>query len=183
MDIEALDITDVKLLRVKKFGDSRGFFCEAFTRRTHPGIDFVQDNLSMSAAAGTVRGLHFQSPPFAQTKLVTVVRGAVFDVAVDIRKGSPTFGRWVSAELDSDGLNQLLIPAGFAHGFCTLRPDTLLFYKVDAYYSATHDHGILWNDPALGIPWPVDPAQAILSDKDRSLPRLQDIDTPFVHRP
>lgn len=183
MDIEALDIADVKLLKVKKFGDSRGFFCEAFTRRMHPDIDFVQDNLSMSNAVGTVRGLHFQSPPFAQTKLVTVVRGAVFDVAVDIRKGSPTYGRWVSAELDADGLNQLLIPAGFAHGFCTLQPDTLLFYKVDAYYAAAHDHGILWNDPALSIPWPVDPAEAILSDKDRRLPRLADIDIPFVYAP
>jgi dTDP-4-dehydrorhamnose 3,5-epimerase len=135
----------------------------------------------MSADRGTIRGLHFQSPPFAQTKLVTVVRGAVFDVAVDIRRGSPTFGRWVSAELDADGLNQLLIPAGFAHGFCTLRPDTLLFYKVDAYYAPAHDHGILWSDPALDIPWPVDPAAAILSDKDRRQPPLSQIETPFVY--
>jgi dTDP-4-dehydrorhamnose 3,5-epimerase len=183
LDIEALDITDVKLLKVRKFGDSRGFFCEAFARRLFPDIEFVQDNLSMSSEVGTVRGLHFQSPPFAQTKLVTVVRGAVFDVAVDIRRGSPTFGRWAGAELDSDGLNQLLIPKGFAHGFCTLRPDTLLFYKVDAYYAPAHDHGIRWDDPALGIPWPVDPAQAILSDKDRRQPLLRDYVTPFVYEP
>jgi dTDP-4-dehydrorhamnose 3,5-epimerase len=175
----SLDIPELKLLKLKKYGDGRGFFCEIFTRTAYPAVDFVQDNLSMSAKTGTVRGLHYQDPPFAQTKLVTVLRGAVFDVAVDIRKRSPTFGRSVGVELTEGELNQLLIPAGFAHGFCTMAPDTLVLYKVDSYFSPAHDRGILWNDPALGISWPVDPADATLSDKDRRLPPLSAIDSPF----
>ena len=176
-----LQIPEVKLLRRNKFSDSRGFFCEIFTRTMYPAIDFVQDNLSMSAKVGTVRGLHYQDPPHAQTKLVTVMRGAVFDVAVDIRKRSPTFGRWVGVELNEGELNQLLVPAGFAHGFCTLEPETMVLYKVDAYYAPLHDRGILWNDPALGISWPVKPAEAVVSDKDKKLPLLSAIDSPFVY--
>jgi dTDP-4-dehydrorhamnose 3,5-epimerase len=182
--VKVIDLanSEAKLLTLKKHGDGRGFFCESFKSKDFPGLDFVQDNLSMSAAAGTVRGLHFQSPPFAQTKLVTVLRGAIFDVAVDLRRGSPTFGRWVRAELNAETLNQFLIPVGFAHGFCTLAPDTLVLYKVDAYYSPAHDHGVLWNDPALEIDWPVDREAAILSEKDRLLPPLSAVDSPFVYR-
>jgi dTDP-4-dehydrorhamnose 3,5-epimerase len=177
----ALEIPEVKLLALKKFGDGRGFFSEIFSRKNHPAVDFVQDNLSLSAEAGTVRGLHFQTPPFAQAKLVTVLEGAVFDVAVDIRRGSPSFGRWVSAELDSEKFNQFFIPRGFAHGFCTLRPDTMVLYKVDGYYSTEHDRGLLWDDPALGIPWPVAKGKAILSEKDQRQPRLAAVDTPFAY--
>lgn len=179
----ALDIPEVTHLYLKKFGDSRGFFCETFVRRNYPDIDFLQDNLSFSAAAGTVRGLHYQEPPFAQTKLVTVLNGAAFDVAVDIRRGSPTFGRWVGVELSVEKLNQSFIPRGFAHGFCTLVPGTMMHYKVDSYYSSQHDRGILWDDPALAIPWPVTPRKAILSDKDRRQPCLAEIDSPFSYGP
>jgi dTDP-4-dehydrorhamnose 3,5-epimerase len=180
MEVVALDIPDIKLFRPQRFGDERGFFCETYRRTAHADYDFVQDNVSVSAESGTIRGLHFQAPPFAQAKLITVLRGAVLDVAVDIRRGSPSFGNWVSWELSAENFNQLLIPAGFAHGFCTLVPDTMIFYKVDAYYSRPHDCGILWNDPALGIVWPVEPGSAILSDRDRKLPRLSDIESPFV---
>ena len=179
----ALDIPEVTQLSLEKFCDSRGFFCETFVRRNYPDIDFLQDNLSLSADAGTVRGLHYQEPPFAQTKLVTVLHGAAFGVAVDIRRGSPTFGRWVGVELSVETLNQILIPRGFAHGFCTLVPDTMVHYKVDSYYSPQHDRGILWDDPALAIPWPVAAPKAILSDKDRRQPRLAEIDSPFSYGP
>jgi len=182
MDTTPLEIPEIKQFLPKKFGDSRGFFCEIFTRRHHPGLDFVQDNVSLSADAGTVRGLHFQAPPFAQAKLVTVLRGAVFDVAVDIRQGSPSFGRWVGVELSAETLNQLLIPHGFAHGFCTLLPDTMVHYKVDGYYSPQHDGGILWNDPAIAIAWPVAAEKAILSEKDRRQPRLEAIASPFRYQ-
>jgi dTDP-4-dehydrorhamnose 3,5-epimerase len=181
IEMKPLQIPEVKLLKLDRFSDSRGFFCEMFKRTAHPAVDFVQDNLSVSVKRGTVRGLHYQAPPFAQTKLVTVLRGAVFDVAVDIRKRSPTFGRWVGVELSEGELNQLLIPPGFAHGFCTLAPDTMVLYKVDAYYSPRHDRGILWNDPSLGIAWPVGPAEAILSDKDGRLPPLSAVDSPFAY--
>jgi dTDP-4-dehydrorhamnose 3,5-epimerase len=182
MVAEAIEIADVKLIKLRKFADTRGFFCEVFRKRDHEDIDFVQDNFSLSSAVGTIRGLHYQAPPFAQAKLVTVLRGAIFDVAVDMRRGSPTFGAWVGAELSLENSHQLLIPWGFAHGFCTLLPDTIVHYKVDGYYSAAHDRGILWNDPALGIGWPVAAAAAIVSEKDGSLPPLGAIDTPFVHR-
>jgi dTDP-4-dehydrorhamnose 3,5-epimerase len=176
-----LDIPDVKVLTPKKHGDDRGFFCEIYTSKTLPDVDFVQDNLSVSAHVGTVRGLHYQEPPYAQTKLVSVLRGAVFDVAVDIRKNSPTFGRWVGVELTEEKLNQLLIPAGFAHGYCTLVPDTMVLYKVNAFYAPSHDRGILWNDPAIGIFWPAAAANAIVSEKDRALPPLAAVGTPFVY--
>jgi dTDP-4-dehydrorhamnose 3,5-epimerase len=180
--LNAVEIHGIEIFSVKKFSDHRGFFCETYTRRGHPDRDFVQDNISMSADAGTVRGLHYQAPPFPQGKLVTVLSGAIFDVAVDIRRSSPTFGRWFGLELTSERMNQILIPHGFAHGFCTLEPNTLVFYKADALYSSAHDRGILWNDPELGIAWPVGPQRAILSDKDRGLPRLCEIETPFDYR-
>lgn len=174
MDVVSLDIPDVKIIRPKKFGDHRGFFSETYTKKTFEAAglhyDFVQDNHSLSAEIGTVRGLHFQLPPFAQDKLVRVVRGAILDVAVDIRKGSPTFGRHVSAVISAADWNQILVPIGFAHGFCTLEPDTEVIYKVTNYYSAEHDRGLLWNDPELGIDWPVSADKARLSDKDHKHP-------------
>lgn len=183
MDITELAIPDVKLLRPKKFGDHRGFFSETWNRRTLAAagmdLDFVQDNQSLSADVGTVRGLHFQTPPFAQDKLVRVVRGAIFDVAVDLRRDSPTFGQHVSAVVSAAEWNQILVPVGFAHGFCTLEPDTEVIYKVTNYYSPAHDCGMLWNDPALGIAWPVAADQAVLSDKDRKQPPLSALETLF----
>lgn len=174
MDVVSLDIPDVKIIRPKKFGDHRGFFSETYNKKTFEAAglhyDFVQDNHSLSAEVGTVRGLHFQLPPFAQDKLVRVVRGAILDVAVDIRKGSPTFGRHVSAVISAAEWNQILVPVGFAHGFCTLEPDTEVIYKVTNYYSAEHDRGLLWNDPELGIDWPVSADKARLSDKDHKHP-------------
>ena len=187
MRIEELNIPAVKVLRPRKHGDHRGFFSEVYNRQALAeagiGIEFVQDNHSLSAEKGTVRGLHFQTPPFAQDKLVRVVRGAVFDVAVDLRRGSPTYGQHVSVVLSAEAWNQMLVPIGFAHGFMTLEPDTEVLYKVSNYYALDHDKGLLWNDPALGIAWPLDTGAAILSPKDRDLPRLTDVDSPFSCRP
>ena len=186
VQIEALDIPDVKLLTPEKHGDHRGFFSEVYNRRAlaEAGIDieFVQDNHSLSAERGTVRGLHFQAPPFAQDKLVRVVRGKVFDVAVDLRKGSPTFSRYVSAILSAEAWNQLLVPVGFAHGFMTLEPDTEVLYKVSNYYAPEHDRGLLWSAPDLAIRWPLGAEVAVLSPKDGALPTLGEIDSPFVWR-
>lgn len=179
LTVERTALEGVMILTPKRFGDARGFFSEVFNRRRYAeaGIaaDFIQDNHSLSGPVGTVRGLHFQRPPFAQAKLLRVLRGAILDVVVDLRRASPTYGRHVAVELSAAAWNQFYVPAGFAHGFCTLEPDTEVFYKVDAYYSAEHDGGIRWNDPALGINWPVTAAAAVLSDKDAKLPLLQDI--------
>ena len=176
MDVTRLAIPEVVILRPRKFEDARGFFSETYNAAALAahGIDltFVQDNQSLSVERGVVRGLHFQLPPFAQDKLVRVLRGSILDVAVDIRRGSPTFGQHVSAVISAAEWNQILVPAGFAHGFCTLEPDTEVAYKVSAPYSPQHDRGILWNDPALGIDWPVDENSAVLSDKDRLHPTL-----------
>lgn len=176
MQVQSLAIPDVKLLTPRRFGDARGFFAETYSRKVLSELgfsdEFVQDNHSLSREVGVVRGLHFQLPPFAQAKLVRVIRGAIFDVAVDIRRGSPTFGTWVGAELTADNFTQILVPAGFAHGFVTRAPDTEVVYKVTAYYAPSHDRGILWNDPAIGIDWGVDPSAAILSEKDRNHPTL-----------
>ncbi len=178
MLVEDTAIPDVKIITPKKFGDRRGFFSETYNRRAaaQAGIhlEFVQDNHSLSADVGTIRGLHFQSAPFAQDKLVRAPRGRILDVAVDLRRSSPTFGRHVAVELSAENWRQLLVPIGFAHGFCTLEPDTEVFYKVTNYYSPAHDHGLAFDDPALGIAWPIDATKAILSDKDRRLPRLAD---------
>ena len=166
-----------------KHGDYRGYFSETYNRRTLAaagiGINFVQDNHSLSAEKGTVRGLHFQTPPFAQDKLVRVVRGSVFDVAVDLRRDSPTFGQHVSVVLSDEAWNQLLIPIGFAHGFMTLEDDTEVIYKVSEYYAPEHDKGLRWNDPMLGIQWPISEDEAVLSDKDRGLPKFAEFATPF----
>ncbi|TVR99181.1 MAG: dTDP-4-dehydrorhamnose 3,5-epimerase [Rhodospirillales bacterium] len=183
MDIHSLGIPEIRVLTPKRHGDHRGFFSEVYNRQVLAAagidIDFVQDNHSLSIAKATVRGLHFQTPPFAQDKLVRVVRGAVFDVAVDLRRGSPTQGQHVSVILSADDWNQLLVPIGFAHGFMTLEPNTDVIYKVSNYYSSQHDKGLLWNDPELGIAWPMGADQAVLTDKDRGLPRLKDLMTTF----
>jgi dTDP-4-dehydrorhamnose 3,5-epimerase len=177
LDVRSLAIPDVKLICPPKIGDPRGFFSETYSKRGLAGagimLDFVQDNHSLSAQPGTVRGLHFQTPPFAQDKLVRVTRGAVFDVAVDLRRGSPTYGQHVSAVLSAENWHQLLVPIGFAHGFMTLEPDTEVLYKVTNYYAPDSDRGLLWNDPELGIAWPLAQESAILSDKDRKHPRLR----------
>ncbi len=174
MDVIDTLIADVKLIRMRRHADERGFFSETYSARSlaASGITctFVQDNHSFSAAAGTVRGLHFQIPPHAQAKLVRVVRGAVLDVAVDCRVGSPTFGRHVAAMLSAEEWNMLFIPEGFAHGFCTLVAETEVVYKASRFYEPTHDRGIAWDDPHLAIDWPVAPGRAIVSAKDRSLP-------------
>jgi dTDP-4-dehydrorhamnose 3,5-epimerase len=183
LDVRGLAIPDVKLIRTPRFSDARGYFCETFQRADFAALglacDFIQDNQSSSDRIGTVRGLHFQRPPFAQAKLIRVLRGRIFDVAVDLRRASPSFGRHIAVELSSEGNEQLLVPAGFAHGFCTLEPDTVVFYKVDQVYSAAHDGGINWDDPELGIQWPVASAAATLSDKDRGLPMLADLSSIF----
>lgn len=179
LELEALDLPEVAILRMPRHSDDRGFFSETYNKRVFAegGIDieFVQDNHAMSVQAGTVRGLHFQTPPFAQDKLVRVVRGAIFDVAVDIRGGSPTFGQHVSAIITAEAWNQILVPVGFAHGLATLEPDTEVIYKVSARYSPEHDRGLFWRDPALGIDWPVSEAEAILSEKDKRLPKLSEL--------
>lgn len=176
MDVIDTLIPDVKLVRMRRHIDERGFFSETYSARelAAAGItcDFVQDNHSYSRAVGTVRGLHFQIPPHAQAKLVRVVRGAVLDVAVDLRFGSPTFGRHVAASLSAEEWNMLFIPEGFAHGFCTTAPDTEVVYKATSHYEPTHDRGIAWDDPALAIDWPLPSSGAIVSAKDRALPPL-----------
>jgi dTDP-4-dehydrorhamnose 3,5-epimerase len=186
LSIEPCEIPEVLVVAPKRFGDARGFFSETWNRRAFEeatGVteEFVQDNHSLSAEAGVIRGLHFQSPPHAQGKLVRVSRGAVLDVVVDIRKGSPTYGRHVAVELSAENWRQLWVPRGFAHGFCTLRPDTEFLYKVTGYYAPDHDAGLAFDDPALGIAWPVAPEAAVLSDKDRRHPRLADLPDHFSY--
>lgn len=180
LEVRPLGIPAVLLLQSPRHGDARGFFSETYNKKTFAeagiDLDFVQDNHSLSVNAGTIRGLHFQSHPYAQDKLVRVVKGRILDVAVDIRRASPTFGKYVAAEISADDWNQILIPIGFAHGLCTLEPDTEVVYKVTNYYSAKHDLGIRWNDPQIGIDWPVDGQRAQLSEKDKTLPFLDDAD-------
>lgn len=172
------------LVTLRRFGDHRGFFMETYSARDFAALgitdQFVQDNHSLSVQPGTVRGMHFQVPPHPQAKLVRVLRGAVLDVIVDIRAGSPTFGRHVAAELSAANAAQLYIPAGFAHGFCTLEPDTEVVYKVTDFYAPECDRSIAWDDPDLALPWPVRADQAQLSEKDRSAPRLRDLPPLFA---
>ena len=183
LDVNETDIKDVLLVTPKRHSDARGFFCETYNaeRFREAGISeiFVQDNHSLSIEAGTVRGLHYQAPPRAQAKLVRVLKGAVYDIAVDVRKGSPTYGRHVAVTLSADNWHQLWIPPGFAHGFCTIAPDTEVLYKVTAYYAPQHDCGMQWDDPALGIRWPVSATEAVLSDKDRRHPTLAELPAHF----
>lgn len=171
-------------VRPDRFSDGRGFFSEVYRKslwQDH-GVDadFVQDNHSLSRAKGTLRGLHFQTPPMAQAKLVRVTRGRVFDVAVDIRKGSPSYRKWLGVELDAALGNQLYIPAGFAHGFVTMEPDTEFLYKVSATYSPQHDRSVRYDDPAIAIVWPVEVDLDCLSAKDKNAPLLEEIETGFV---
>ncbi len=180
-------IPEVLLIEPLRHGDARGFFSEVWSRRALAahGIttDFVQDNHSLSCEMGVLRGLHFQRPPSAQGKLVRVARGAILDVAVDIREGSPTYGEHVAAELSAANWRQLWVPPGFAHGYCTLEPETEVLYKVDAPYDRAADCVIAWDDPDLAIDWPVVAEAAILSEKDRAAPRLAEIQPPFPARP
>jgi dTDP-4-dehydrorhamnose 3,5-epimerase len=185
MSFEAvrLDIPDVILVRPPRHDDPRGYFRETYRAAAFReiGIDaaFVQDNEAFSARRGTIRGLHFQTPPHAQAKLVRVLQGAILDVAVDLRARSASFGHKVAVELTASGGEQLFAPRGFAHGYCTLEPNTKVAYKCDAYYAAGAEGGILFSDPALGIDWPFSPADLIVSDKDSRLPPLKMLDTPF----
>lgn len=178
MQVECLAIPEVALITPRRFSDSRGWFCESWNRATMAkhgfDIDFVQDNHSHSAARGVVRGLHCQIGANTQGKLVRCLRGAIWDVVVDIRQGSPTYGQHVAAVLSAENGTQLWVPGGFLHGFCTLQPDTEVAYKVDAPYDRDAERGVIWNDPALALPWPVQPGEALLSEKDAALPRLAD---------
>lgn len=182
LQVANFDISGVKLVTPKRFGDTRGFFSETYNAQSlaQVGITdvFVQDNHSLSAEPGTVRGLHFQCPPSAQVKLVRVVRGVILDVAVDIRRDSPTFGQHVAVELSAENWQQLYVPAGFAHGFCTLVPDTEVVYKVTDYYAPEADAGLAWNDPGIGIDWP-DFAGAQVSGKDAQWPGIKGFESPF----
>ena len=184
MQIAATAIPEVKEVRPVRHQDPRGFFAEIYRedRLRDAGIDvtFVQENHSLSVERGVVRGLHFQIPPMAQAKLVRVAAGAILDVAVDIRRGSQTWGRHVAVVLSAAAGNQLYVPEGFAHGFCTLEPNSEVIYKVNRYYSPAHDFGLAWNDPALAIAWPVGADTAILSDKDRRQPLLADLPAYFA---
>lgn len=176
--VRRLAIPDVLEIQPKRFGDHRGFFCETYNsaRYVEAGIAavFVQDNHSYSSAKGVVRGLHYQMPPRAQDKLVSVIRGRIFDVAVDIRRSSPTFGKWTSLEISAEKGNQIWVPKGFAHGFITLTPDTEVLYKVSDTYSPADDRSIRFDDPAIGIDWPDVELGVQLSDKDKNAPRLAD---------
>lgn len=171
------------LISARRFGDARGVFAETYSRRDFAALgvaeEFVQDNQSLSTGIGTVRGLHFQLPPRAQAKLVRVLRGRVLDVAVDLRPGSPSYGRHVAAELSADNGLMFYVPVGFAHGFVTRAPDTEVAYKVTDTYAPDCDRGLAWDDPALGIAWGVAPEAAILSDKDRRWPRLAELGPVF----
>jgi dTDP-4-dehydrorhamnose 3,5-epimerase len=183
MKIERLPLAGLAKITPTRLGDHRGYFSEVFKdewfRENVADVGFVQENESLSATVGTVRGLHFQLEPFAQGKLVRCIAGSIFDVAVDIRTGSPTYGQWYGLELSKDNGEQLWIPAGFAHGFATLTPDCVISYKVTALYSAASDRGLLWNDPQIGIEWPLPLENAILSDKDKVQPPLAQLPASF----
>jgi dTDP-4-dehydrorhamnose 3,5-epimerase len=185
VEVTSLAIADIKLLIPQIHRDQRGFFSEVYNhkRMSEAGIsvEFVQDNHAFSVEAGTLRGLHFQVPPHAQGKLVRVTRGAIFDVAVDLRLGSPTFGQHVAEVLSAENWRQLWIPPGFAHGYCTLEPNTEVIYKVTDYYDPSADRGLRWDDPSLGIRWPWDGARITMSEKDRNQPSLQELSHPFKY--
>ncbi|WP_230533386.1 dTDP-4-dehydrorhamnose 3,5-epimerase [Microvirga roseola] len=183
MTVKPTDIPDVVVLTPRRFGDHRGWFSETYSTRAFApvlgDIVFVQDNQAFSSARGTLRGLHFQRPPAAQAKLIRVIRGSIFDVAVDLREGSPTYGRWVGETLTAGGGEQIFVPRGFAHGYCTLEPDTEVAYKVDEFYAPDCDAGLAWDDPTIGIAWPLPTSEIILSDKDRQLPAFSGFTSPF----
>lgn len=186
LTVESLSIPDVLLVKPQRFFDDRGYFVETYSQRSlgQSGVTvaFRQDNQSLSTQRGTIRGLHFQLAPEPQTKLVRVIAGAVFDVAVDLREGSATYGRWCGATLTAAEGEQLFIPVGFAHAFCTLEPDTVVAYKVDGFYNKAAEGGVRWDDPDIAIKWPLPPDEIKVSAKDASLPFLRDAATPFVFR-
>lgn len=186
LKIEHTALSGVVILTPARFGDHRGFFSESWSAKVMAehglDLDFVQDNHSLSAKVGTVRGLHFQTPPHAQDKLVRCGRGALRDVAVDIRHGSPTFGQSVAVDLTAENGRQLLVPKGFLHGFVTLQPDTEIVYKCTDYYAPDCDAGVRWNDPALNIDWGISGDDAVLSDKDTTAPLLADLPTYFTYQ-
>jgi len=176
----------VRLLQPRRFGDDRGWFTEVYNEKSFAdagiGVRFVQDNHSLSRPVGVLRGLHFQTPPFGQDKLVRCIAGAIFDVAVDVRKGSPTFGKWVGAELSAENGRQLFIPVGFAHGFVTLTANAEVTYKCSNFYAPAQDGGLRWDDPDIGVVWPLPPGVTpLLSAKDEKLPLLKDFDSPFAY--
>ncbi|GIP31272.1 dTDP-4-dehydrorhamnose 3,5-epimerase [Paenibacillus sp. J2TS4] len=182
MNLIPTKLEGVVIIEPDVYGDHRGFFMESYNQSKFAQLglhfDFVQDNQSLSVQPGVIRGLHYQMHPKAQTKLVRVLTGAIYDVVVDIRKGSPTFGQWVGVILSEDNKRQLVVPKGFAHGICTLVSHTQVMYKVDQFYSAEHDRGIVWNDPELGVEWPV--SSPILSEKDKNQPSLKQAENNFV---
>ncbi len=183
VEVLATEIADLNLIVPRIHRDHRGFFSETYSKAglgaMGVNLEFVQDNHSLSVERGVVRGLHFQIPPFAQCKLVRVIRGSIFDVAVDLRRGSRTYGKHVARVISAADWNQFLVPVGFAHGFCTLEANTEVIYKVTNYYAPEHDRGLLWNDPDLGISWPIGEGEAILSDKDRKQPRFKELQSYF----
>lgn len=185
VEVTKTPLEGVVILEPRRFGDARGFFSEVWNRKQllDHGIDldFVQDNQSLSAEVGTVRGLHFQTPPHAQDKLVRCGRGRLLDVAVDLRKGSATYGQWTSVELSAENGRQLLVPIGFAHGFVTLEPDTEILYKCTDYYAPDCDRSLAWNDPHLSIDWGLGDKAPVLSDKDASAPFWDELDNPFQY--
>lgn len=185
MEVRDTRIPEVKVLTPKRFGDHRGYFAETWkaARMAEAGLDldFVQDNESLSAEPGTLRGLHYQAPPFAQAKLVRCGTGAILDVAVDARRGSPTYGQWVAERISAKDGNQILVPRGFLHGFVTLVPQTLVIYKVDSVYDKESDGGVHCFDPDLGIDWGLSPEEATLSGKDQKAPAFRDWVSPFEY--
>ena len=179
IEVVATEISDLKLIVPRIQRDHRGYFSETYSKAGFSALgvnlEFVQDNHSLSVERGVVRGLHFQIPPFAQDKLIRVIRGSIFDVAVDLRRESATYGNHVARVISATNWNQFLVPIGFAHGFCTLEANTEVIYKVTNYYAQEHDRGLMWNDPDLKIAWPIAEGEAILSDKDRKQPRFRDL--------
>lgn len=185
MKVTRAQIPDVLVLEPARHGDRRGFFSETFNRRLYQELgvscEFVQDNHSLSQQAGVLRGLHYQAPPMAQDKLVRCVRGSILDVAVDIRRGSPTFSRWVGEVLSAENWRQMFVPKGFAHGFVTLEPNTEVCYKVSEYYSPEHDRGLRFDDPDVGVDWRMPASEATLSDRDRRHPGLAESEACFEY--
>jgi dTDP-4-dehydrorhamnose 3,5-epimerase len=183
VNVESLAIPDVKLLTPVRHRDPRGFFSETWNqdRFAAAGVPgpFIQDNHAVSTEAGVVRGLHLQIGPNVQGKLVRAGRGAIWDVAVDVRRSSPTYGQYVAAEISAENWTQIWVPPGFLHGYCTLTAETEVIYKVTGPYDRSAERGVIWNDPALAVPWPVEAGKEILSDKDKLLPRLADCDDWF----
>jgi dTDP-4-dehydrorhamnose 3,5-epimerase len=180
---KSLAIAEVVIVTPKQFVDRRGYFMETYRASDFEALGiktgFIQHNQAMSVERGTLRGLHFQRPPFAQAKLIRVLKGAIFDVAVDLRQGSPDYGKWVGSTMSAEGAEQLFVPQGFAHGYCTMEPGTEVAYMCDAYYAADHEGGINFADPDLAIDWPIPASEAVLVERDRALPLLRDFVSPF----